>query len=555
MSTRRHSVQNLDPQSPRPGRSLPDRPMSLGRGVPAYQPPVARWRHQSTERSCDEWWGVQAVRVPDPETGRSIDTTCQRLSERGHGSWYFDCAVAALPGRRERLRRGGYVTRREAVAARDVVLGRGDAATVEAWTVGRWLRYWLGTRTGIRPTTLRSYTEHVERHLVPHPGRIGLGELTGRQVADMIATIAATPTRYGHLRTPSTLHRIRATLRSALNAAIRDGLLRDNPASHVEVPSPRRPQAQVWTDQRVQQWRQTGQRFAVAVWTAPQLAGFLRYVGEDRLYAMWWLIALRGLRRGEAAGLRWVDVDLDARVVMIGQQLLAYGATVAVGPPKTAASRRTIALDRHTVRLLRAHRRRQLVEQVRAGERWQDSGFMFTTPDGAALHPDYLTRRFAHLVNLSGLPPVRLHDLRHGAASLAHATGADLKTVQEQLGHSSIVLTADTYTSVLHELHIKTAEATVRLVLAAAVRAPGQHHRKPARKPARTGPPETARPQPTGPPKAKRHKRSGTVNSRRHGAHTRPTEAPQRSKPHSPKTIRPAQARCAARDSNPEPAD
>ena len=159
---------------------------------------------------------------------------------------------------------------------------------------------------------------------------------------------------------------------------------------------------------------------------------------------------------------------------------------------------------------------------------------MFTTPNGAPLHPDYLTRRFAHLVTLSGLPPVRLHDLRHGAASLAHAAGADLKTVQEQLGHSSIVLTADTYTSVLHELHIKTAEATARLVLAAAARAPGQHHRKPGPQPARTGPPQPARQQPTGPAKAKRRKRSGKVDRSRQGAHTRPTDAPQRSKPHSP---------------------
>ena len=69
----------------------------------------------------------------------------------------------------------------------------------------------------------------------------------------------------------------------------------------------------------------------------------MRRVAGDRLYAMWWLIALRGLRRREAAGLRWVDVDLEARVVMIGGQRLAYGQTIAVGPPKTGASRRTIA--------------------------------------------------------------------------------------------------------------------------------------------------------------------------------------------------------------------
>jgi len=376
---------------------------------------------------------------------------------------------------------------------------------VEAWTAGRWLRYWLSTRTSIRPSTLRSYSEHVERHLIPHLGRVGLGELTSRHITDMIAVLAAIDNRYGRPPTPSTLHRIRATLRSALNAAIREGLLRDNPARNIELPSPRRPQAQVWTDQRVQAWQETGQRFAVAVavWTVQQTAAFLDFVVDDRLFAMWWLIALRGLRRGEAAGLRWVDVDLDAGVVMIGQQRLAYGHTVAVGPPKTAASRRTIALDRHTVHALRTHRRRQRAEHREAGERWLDTGYVFTTADGAPLHPDFLTRRFARLVQDSGLPPVRLHDLRHGAASLAHCAGADLKTVQEQLGHTSIVLTADTYTSVLHEQHVKAAAATARLVLAAACLVPGtRRRRRPAGGPRKTAAPQTGKPAETPPEQA-----------------------------------------------------
>lgn len=461
----------------------------------------------------------------DAASGRPVDTTCPRLRERDHGSWYFDCAVSALPGRRGRVRRGGYLTRREAVAARDAVLGRGDeGAVVEAWTVGRWLRYWLSTRTSIRPSTLRSYTEHVERHLIPHLGRIPLGKLTSRHITDMIAELGATDNRYGRPPTPSTLHRIRATLRSALNAAIREGLLRDNPARNIELPSPRRPQAQVWTDQRVQAWQETGQRFAVAVWTVQQTAAFLDFVAEDRLFAMWWLIALRGLRRGEAAGLRWVDVDLDAGVVMIGQQRLAYGHTVAVGPPKTAASRRTIALDRHTVHALRTHRRRQRAEQRAAGERWLDTGYVFTTTEGQPLHPDFLTRRFARLVQDSGLPPVRLHDLRHGAASLAHCAGADLKTVQEQLGHTSIVLTADTYTSVLHEQHVKAAAATARLVLAAACLVPGTRRRK---RPV-AGPRKTAAPQPASRPKPRRSRHSSTKGKRRQGRprtpHTRPTK-------------------------------
>jgi len=441
------------------------------------------------------------------------------LSERGHGSWYFDCAVATVRGRRERVRRGGYPTRRDAVAARDALLNRSaEDRGVDAWTVGRWLRYWLTTRASIRPSTLRSYTEHVELHLIPHLGRVRLGELTGRQVADMFRELAATNNRWGRPPTPATLHRIRATLRGALNAAIREGLLRDNPARHIELPSPRRPHAEVWTDHRVAAWREHGERSAVAVWTVQQLAAFFALVADDRSYALWWLIALRGLRRGEAAGLRWIDVDLDARIMVIGQQRIAYGHTVAVGPPKTASSRRVIALDKVTARLLRTHLRRQRAERQAAGGTWQDSGYVFTTPDGAPLHPDWLTRRFHRLVELSGLPPVRLHDLRHGAATLAHAAGADLKTVQELLGHASIVLTADTYTSVLLDLHFKTAEATARLVLAAAARNPAKRHRRPA------GLAKSAAPQPASGPQPRRPKRSGHTQVRREGE---PTHVPR----------------------------
>jgi integrase len=402
------------------------------------------------------------------------------------------------------------------------LLGDGVTATAEGWTVERWLRYWLTTRTKIRPTTLPSYQIHVENHLIPHLGRVRLSELAGHHITDMIAAIGATTNRYGRTPTPSTLHRIRATLRSALNAAIREGLLRDNPARYVEVPSPRRPHALVWTAQRVEARQTIGERPAVAVWTTEHTATFLGFVTKDRLAVMWWLIALRGLRRGEVAGLRWADVDLDVGVAMIEQQRIANGHLVTVGPPKTAASRRLVALDRHTVRLLREHRRRQRAEQRAAGDGWQDSGYVFTTTDGAPLHPDFLTRRFHRLVLESGLPPVRLHDLRHGAASLAHCAGIDLKTVQAQLGHSSIVLTADTYTSVLTDLLAYAAEATARLVLAAAARNPGRHHRRDDRLGKSAGPGEIAsseRP-------VSRHsgRRRGAKRGRPHTSHRRPTK-------------------------------
>jgi integrase len=116
------------------------------------------------------------------------------------------------------------------------------------------------------------------------------------------------------------------------------------------------------------------------------------------------------------------------------------------------------------VTVLRRHRARQSGERQAWGTAWVDTGLVFTREDGSALHPEFVTRRFERLAREAGLPPIRLHDLRHGAATLALAGGADLKTVSEMLGHSTITITADTYASVLPEVAHRAAEAAARLV-------------------------------------------------------------------------------------------
>jgi hypothetical protein len=237
----------------------------------------------------------------------------------------------------------------------------------------------------------------------------------------------------------------------------------------------------VWTSERVSEWQRTGVRPPVAVWTPGQTAAFLNAIRDHRLYAAYHLIALRGLRRGEACGLRWCDIDLDSGSAVISWQLQQYDGHVVMCPPKTAHSERIIALDRTTVAALRAHRARQLAERATAGQDYLDSGYVFTRPGGDPMAPDWLSRYFRQLNDASGLPPIRLHDVRHGAASLALAAGADLKVVQDMLGHASIVLTADTYTSVLPEVARKTAEDVASLIIAAGCLVPGtQQRRRPA---------------------------------------------------------------------------
>ena len=178
-----------------------------------------------------------------------------------------------------------------------------------------------------------------------------------------------------------------------------------------------------------------------------------------------------GLRRGEADGLRWCDVDLDDGVAVITQQLQQYDGHMVTCPPKTSHSARVIAPDHTTVAALRAHRARQHAERQQPGH--HDSGYVFTGLGGDPLAPDRLTRHFRALTQAAGLPPIRLHDLRHGAATLALAAGVELKVVQDMMGHASIVLTADTYTSVLPEVARTAAEQVASLILKAGRLIPG----------------------------------------------------------------------------------
>ena len=190
----------------------------------------------------------------------------------------------------------------------------------------------------------------------------------------------------------------------------------------------------VWTPARVEQWQRTGDRPAVAVWTAAQTAQFLRSIQDHRLYAAYHLIALRGLRRGEAAGLRWCDVDLEGKTVAISQQLQQHGGRLLACPPKTPHSVRVIALDRATVAAPRPNRDRQRTEAAgEAGHSWHDSGYLITGRRGGPMAPDRLTRTFKTLAAQAGLPPIRLHDLRHGAATLALAAGVDLPSYRHSV--------------------------------------------------------------------------------------------------------------------------
>jgi integrase len=198
-------------------------------------------------------------------------------------------------------------------------------------------------------------------------------------------------------------------------------------------------------------------------------------------------------------------------VLTIERNRTTVGYQVVEGDPKTPAGRRAVALDKRSVQILRVHRRYEQDRRAEAAENgkpWTDTGYVFTQSDGLPINPNYATTRSRLLARRAGLPPVRLHDLRHGAASLAHEAGADLKTLQDLLGHSSVMVTADTYTSVLPQIQRRCADATAQLVLNAARRTrekikTGARKNRPDRGP-KTAAPAPAKPETSAPASAKR---------------------------------------------------
>ena len=399
-------------------------------------------------------------------------------------------------------------------------VGAGDDPAVRPPAMGEWLEQWLAAKKKLRPGTVRSYSGHIALYLKPHLGHIPIDRLRVTDISSMFDHIeelndaiaearasGSPPARAavkGRRRVgPATCQRIRATLRSAISTYMKQhpGALPANVASLVELPPGTRPKALVWTGERVRAWqkdfdarlaaaRAAGGRVSpvdiwvsvprpspVMVWTPAQTVVFLDAARRHRLHALWRLIATRGLRRGEGCGLRRPDTDLDAAVSTIRWQITQLGWDPVQGVPKSDAGERTVALDAETVTDLALWRKEQDQEEEAAGDAWAESGFEFTDELGSPLHPAAVTDAFHLLAYLAGLPPIRLHDLRHGAATLLLAAGHDMKVVQETLGLSSITIAADTYTSVLPELARRSAED-----VAALIRPAGQAPARPGRR-------------------------------------------------------------------------
>ena len=182
-------------------------------------------------------------------------------------------------------------------------------------------------------------------------------------------------------------------------------------------------------------------------------------ISGERLEALYVLALTTGLRRGELLALRWDDIDLGSRQLHVRRALQRVDGKLQVAEPKTSSSRRTVVLPRLAVRHLQEHKKRQDTERQALGEAWRDHGLVFASSIGTPVEPRNVNRRWDELRRRAGLDWLRLHDLRHGCATLLLAKGVPDRVIMEVVGHAEIGVTMNTYAHVLPVLRQEAADA------------------------------------------------------------------------------------------------
>ncbi len=308
---------------------------------------------------------------------------------------------------------------------------RGRQVGHDQQTLAEFLDDWLETAIKGKPAkTYSSYKQMVITHIKPALGDLTLAELTPQHVAQMLAQMRCHDRKGKPTDRPAsarTKQYARAILRSALNRAVRWEILDRNAAELSDPPHV--------------------DKTPVVPLTPESALTLLAVIRGHPLEALYSVALAIGLRQGEALGLRWDDVDLEAAQLRTMVSLERVDGTFRLKDLKNHRRGRVIALPRFAVAALRERLRIQKEERVRAAWEWKGNALnlVFTTSIGTPLDRHNVSHQWERFLARAKLPHARFYDLRHTCASLLLAQGVPLKVVSEILGHSTITLTADTY--------------------------------------------------------------------------------------------------------------
>jgi integrase len=332
-----------------------------------------------------------------------------------------------------------------------------------------YLTRWLDGRQELKKITARTrcdYAALIERYIKPAFEGLKLSEVTAVAVEALYTHMSAPREAGGLGLSAATVNHVHAILHGAFKKAVKQRLIPYNPAAATERPEVKRKQYTALTDRQVAALWQAARSWPGDPAVIEKNGSDPRTGERDRHYALFVVLAMCGLRPGEAYALRWSDLDLDEGLLHVRRTLVnrsSIGKHFEV--PKTQKSARTLDLPSLVVEALKEHRKLQAAERLKAGTAWQDGDLVFCTTSGTPLeHQNVVNRHFKPLLRMAGLPPVRLYDLRHSYASLRHKAGHSLLQVSRGLGHSTIKLTGDTYSHLFREEERQAAADLDRLL-------------------------------------------------------------------------------------------
>lgn len=362
------------------------------------------------------------------------------IRRRGKRAWQLTVWIGRDPKTGKPRRRYATVagTKKDAERALTAMLRERDLGidvNPERITVAQHLTVWLRdyAAVNVAPSSYRRYRQICDR-LNDLIGELRLRDLRPNHIKTAYARLLQDNLK------PKTVVMHHRVLRQALKDAVRWQLLGTNPADAVDPPKAERTEMRALDSEAVDQ--------------------LLAACDDPALEMLLYVAVGTGLRQGELLGLKWADCDLDARQAHI-QRALQYqpGEGDVFRSPKSAHSRRNIALSTETVRALRDHRTRQLEHRLQAGAAYADQDLVFPDVDGSPLSPTKIWKRFPKLVKAAGVGPLRFHDLRHTAATLMFKAGIHQRIVADRLGHASTSLTMDVYSHVTPDMQREAAEA------------------------------------------------------------------------------------------------
>lgn len=358
--------------------------------------------------------------------GKQLGAKCPDLAEEGHGKYGFRVSAGSDPNTKARRVIGRFIYESEE-DAEDALLEvkqqvRRGKYIFDDVTLSDYLEKWLEMRQkrGLKASTARMYRAYVRNDIVPVLGRVELRKLTKPMVSRLFRDLEARD------RGATTIKRIHATLSSAFSDAVSEGEMIENLCAGLRLPK---------IDQA-----------PVEVWSRANLEKFKAAASAHRLHALFNTALGTGMRRGELCGLRWQDVDFEAKTITVRKNLVQVGKEVVENSAKTKAGHlRKIPMGKQVYATLMEWQLKQAIERNDWADAYQDSGRVFTYDDGEQLRPGYPSSAMMTIVKNAGLPPLKFHGLRHQFASSMLASGMRIERLSMMMGHASINITLSLY--------------------------------------------------------------------------------------------------------------